>query len=137
MIQMGLDMKPMNSGLYTVGYGDLTEEQFLKKINGANIALLIDVRGDPYTESFGLRRMSSLLGNRYRSIPKLGGLVYPALRYNLWKENALKELDEIYKWSKWGAVCLMCTEAEHSRCHRTYFIARALKELYGIKAIHL
>jgi len=137
VVQFGIDMTPINKGFYTIGYGDLTEEQFLSKLTKANITLLIDVRSAPDTERFGRRRMMALLGNKYRSVPKLGGLQYSPLRYALWRDNVLAELESIHQWSKWGAVCVMCAEAEPNRCHRTYFIGRAMKELYTTTPIHL
>lgn len=137
MVQMGIDMTPLKKGVFTIGYGDLEPKKFFEKIAAADLTILIDVRSSPNTERFNKRMMEIRVGSKYKSIPRLGGKEYSPLQYEAWKENAKKDLEWIARMSKNGAIGLMCAEGEAHRCHRTYFISKALKELYGIVAIHL
>jgi uncharacterized protein (DUF488 family) len=137
--------------LITVGHGTLDTEVFLRLLEGASVAELIDVRSHPGSRRFphfGREAMEAWLpagGIPYRWAPALGGRRRPlphsanvALRNPSFRAYAdhmaspefRGALDALVADAEARDVTVMCAESVWWRCHRR-LIADAAVLLHG------
>lgn len=123
------------SVIYTIGYHGLTGAHLIRILDEHKIELLVDVRTYPfsrYSEEFNRNRLQKRLGSRY-----------------IWKGNCLGGksghrqpryaacLEWLAKISQERQICVMCMEADPTKCHRYRWIAFDLKTQFGVDAEHL
>jgi len=130
--------------ILTIGYGALEFEAYLALLRIYDIGLLIDVRTHPhsrYRPEFNqplLERQVTAAGIDYRFMGEsLGGRPEDPSAYDeaghvdyRKRQTAVDfrdGLDQVLMAAKSGVViCLMCSEGDPSRCHRSKLIGEAL-----------
>ena len=138
--------------IYTVGHSTHTAEDFLRLIAAHQIEVVADVRSRPYSRynpHFNRDALKNLLqeaGIRYLFYGReLGGkpqdidrpladeLVWEHLRSRpQFQEGLARLLDE----ARQARVCVLCAEADPSRCHRGQLLSPEL-EAQGAQIRHI
>ncbi len=140
--------------VYTIGYGNLEVNRFIKLLKDNNIQVLCDIRSLPYSKfnpdfskdtlEISLRKnsikyifMGNELGGRsddpncYDENDQIDYEKYAET--DIFKKGLERLLGGIDKY----VIALMCSEKEPERCHRSLLVARFLKEKHSnIKHIH-
>tara|TARA_Y100000816_G_C25793591_1_gene415845 strand:+ start:53 stop:640 length:588 start_codon:yes stop_codon:yes gene_type:complete len=140
--------------VYTIGYGNLEVERFIKLLKDNNIEVLCDIRSLPYSRfnpdfsqdilEISLRKnsikyifMGNELGGRsddpncYDENDQIDYEKYAET--DVFKKGLERLLGGIDKY----VIALMCSEKDPERCHRSLLVARFLKEKHSnIKHIH-
>lgn len=145
---------PTSHPLYTLGYEGIGLDAFVARVKGMRIRTLVDVRAVALSRKKGFSKTALHLalaeaGVQYLHLPALGCPSPVRHRYKLdrdWdaysvafiaylatQEAAVAQLGSI---AAAAPACLMCFEADHERCHRT-FVAHAVARSTGISIIHL
>lgn len=122
--------------LYTLGYEGLTIETFITRLKAAGVSTVLDVRELPLSRKPGFSKRSfsehlSSSGIAYAHMPTLG--CPKSIRDNYKVDNnwgkyekaflthlALRsaELKELAEIAKSTSSCLVCFEADFTKCHR-------------------
>ena len=122
--------------LFTIGYEGKSLDAFISTLKAAGVRVLVDVRESPHSckPGFSKTRLAEALaadGIEYVSIRALGAP--PDLRHKLREDGDrqafaaayrahLREqadaVEEVISLLRGAAVCLMCYEADPSKCHR-------------------
>jgi uncharacterized protein (DUF488 family) len=124
--------------LFTIGYEGLTINQFIDKLLGNDIRILIDVRNNPISRKTGFSKSAfrchlEAVGIKYQHIPELG--IPSALRKNLGTKASYQSLFRHYERkilaynldyveqiktaiTQFSRVALMCFESDYHTCHR-------------------
>lgn len=140
--------------LFTVGHSNHTIEAFIALLKQHQIALVIDVRSQPYSqwatqfnrellqhdlEAAGLhyRYMGHLLGGR----PTNRDLYDPGQDHPDYLKMAtdgdyLKGIDRLLEWANGQRLAIMCSEGDHHHCHRHLLITQTLLER-GLAVLHI
>lgn len=144
----------MQATLFTFGYEGLSIDEFIARLQAANVKTIVDVRELPLSRKKGFSKNSfsaalSLKGIAYLHAPALGCPKSIRDQYKLdsnWKsytKDFLKyiktqdaPLRELVKIAQATPACLVCFEADFASCHRT-FVARAARQLGGPVVTHL
>lgn len=125
----------VRSGVVTFGYKQFsTMFQLLYFLEEHNIDMVVDIRSRPHTRRFSKDEFVNILGNKYISIPEMGGLYFERSEYDKWLKKAHKGLKTIAELQKNRRVGVMCMERNYNECHRYYFVGRALGDM-GIENI--
>jgi uncharacterized protein (DUF488 family) len=140
--------------LYTFGYEGLDIEAFVARVRAAGIKTVVDVRERPLSRKKGFSKAAfsaalAQAGVAYRHDPGLGCPKAIRDRYKAGADWAIYTREflayietqegrvrELVKLAKATAACLVCFEADHTACHRTY-VARAARDLGGPTVVHL
>jgi uncharacterized protein (DUF488 family) len=140
--------------LFSFGYEGLRIDEFVARLQGVGVRVVLDVRQLPLSRKPGFSKSALAArlrksGIAYRHIPALGcpRLIrdryksdgdWPAYArafraYLAGQEDALAEVARIA-----GKIeaCLVCFEADHKLCHRS-LVARAIPRSEGITVRHL
>lgn len=136
MKQLTLTEEVPEISIFTIGYGGRKFREIRAELEKRRIGLLIDIRSNPYTERYGKELFQQMFGKRYLSIPQLGGKEFPMGMFQAWKEAAKEALLRIIELSKTMRIAVMCAEKNPLKCHRSYFVARALREM-GFEVQHI
>lgn len=137
--------------VFTIGYEETAPARLLAALTGAGVKTLVDVRAlaNSRRPGFAKRALSASLeevGIGYRHLRALGT---PAEGRKAVREGRPDDMKRIFAATLAGteaqaaladlrdqagreAVCLLCLEADHRRCHRT-LVAEAL----GLPVRHL
>lgn len=144
----------MTQHLYTLGYEGLDIASFLSRAREVGIATIVDVRELPLSRKRGFSKSSfrEALADAdiaYLHMPALGCPRPVRARYKLdgdWSayttaflrhlETEEGKVRELVTLSRATSACLVCFEADHTTCHRTY-VARAARKLGGLPVMHL
>jgi uncharacterized protein (DUF488 family) len=140
--------------LFTFGYEGLDIASFVARAKSTGVKTIVDVRELPLSRKKGFSKTSfrealAAHGIAYVHIPALG---CPKSIRDAYKANgdwtaytrsfmgylATQEatVRELVKISKATTACLVCFEADHTMCHRTY-VARAARIIGGPQVTHL
>ena len=141
--------------VFTLGYEGIHFETYLNKLISNRVAVLCDVRYNPFSQKFGfsasmLLQVLPKLGIEYRHFPELGVVSekrrslhsradYEGL-FNDYCDNlknrqaGLKQLRQVIKFKR--RVALTCFEANHQYCHR-HCISDFLENKYHYQVEHL
>ena len=140
--------------IYTFGYEGLTIERFIERLQSAGVSLVIDVRATPLSRKRGFSKVAfehalgaagiSYVHAKAMGCPKAirdrykrdgNWSIYTAsfLQYLGGQETAV---DEVASLARSKSSCLVCFEADHNFCHRTY-VARAAARKTGSSIAHL
>jgi uncharacterized protein (DUF488 family) len=140
--------------LHTFGYEGLNIEVFIARLVEAGIQSIVDVRELPLSRKKGfsksaLRERLGEAGIAYFHAPALGCPKEIRDAYRVdgdWKRYTRRFLsylksqsstvDELAKIARSTSACLVCFEADHAFCHRTY-VARAARDAGGPAIKHL
>lgn len=135
--------------IHTIGYQNLSIDEFVNILKQRNIKLVIDVRNNPFSfkQGFSKKWLITNLPNhgiRYVNIPELGipskyrkELNGRALwhKYNELLRLNVGKLESAAQIVKKQSAVLMCFEADHTDCHRS-ILAEKLKGLTGLTITH-
>jgi uncharacterized protein (DUF488 family) len=140
--------------IFTFGYEGLSLEAFIGRLKGAGARTVIDVRANPLSRKpgFSKRAFSATLHVAdiiYAHIPAMGCPKPVRDRYKrdgdwaAYTRGFLTHLDgqtaalaELARIAGRSPSCLVCFEADYTRCHRTY-VARAAGRVDRLPVIHL
>ncbi len=139
--------QPEHRRLFTIGHGNapFTEIERLLRIHG--VAMLIDVRSNPYSRfspdfrqrtltnltaaaGIGYRWMGDRLGGRITYEPDGGADVGPGA------PSFESALADVLTLNQGGPVALLCAERNPDHCHRSALLAPALEAL-GAEVYHI
>ena len=145
-------MKNREHRIFTIGHSTHSLEEFIALLQQHGITALADVRSAPFSRFNPQFNKDALeqemkshdikyvflgreLGARREdpSCYKNGQVQYERLK------NAtlfLEGIDRVIQGAEKHNIALMCAEKEPSDCHRTFFVARALKER-GVSVSHI
>ncbi|MCB0857318.1 MAG: DUF488 domain-containing protein [Solirubrobacterales bacterium] len=135
----------MGAGVYTLGHGNRTTDEFVELLQSRQIEYAIDVRSFPYSKYFPdfnqeqLQRRLMSVGIGYLFLgAELGGrpddpTVYVDGRvdYGLAAQRAhfIEGIDRVLAADRGGhRVCLVCSEKRPETCHRTKLVAEELRK---------
>ncbi|RUV41827.1 MAG: DUF488 family protein [Mesorhizobium sp.] len=140
--------------IYTFGYEGLTIERFIERLQSARINLVVDVRATPLSRKRGFSKAAfeqalsaagiayvhakamgcpKAVRDRYKRDGSWSTYTASFLQYLSGQEAALAEVANITQSKN---SCLVCFEADHRFCHRTY-VARAAARKTGSPITHL
>ena len=140
--------------LYTIGYEGQTLEVFLAKLADSAIHTLVDVRELPLSRKrgFSKRALDAALAARgieYVHVPALGCPKPIRDRYrsdgdwarytrafDAYLSRQGDAVEALAKLSRTTTACLMCFEADFTRCHRS-IVANAVTATGGPTVVHL
>jgi uncharacterized protein (DUF488 family) len=140
--------------IVTFGYEGLSLGQFVARVQDAGIFTIVDVRANPISRKPGFSKSAFAAalhgaGISYVHMPALGCPKPIRDRYKSDRDwNAytrdfcsyLNEqtdaLTEVARIAEHSPSCLVCFEADFTRCHRTY-VARAAGLVGRLRVIHL
>jgi uncharacterized protein (DUF488 family) len=145
-----------SSSLFTIGYEGTAMPEFLRTLEEAGVALLVDVRAVANSRRPGFSKNSlaanlETVGIGYRHLRALGtpaegraaaragkhAEMHAVFRDHLALPEAQAALDELAALATTDApVCLLCFEADPAHCHRM-LVADALAPLVEFRLIHL
>jgi uncharacterized protein (DUF488 family) len=139
--------------LFTIGYGSLKIDQFVRRLRQHRIDFLIDVRSKPYSRykpAFKKEALAARLqaeGIRYvfmgdtlgglpedRSCYTDGKVDYIKCREKPFHKRGIKRLRDA--WDQGLRVALMCACSKPEKCHRTKLVGVSLN-LDGIPVAHI
>ncbi|MFZ1072971.1 MAG: DUF488 domain-containing protein [Verrucomicrobiia bacterium] len=146
----------MANTLYTIGYEESDAATFLKKVEGAGVRTVLDVRELPQSRipGFSKTALSTALGQRnikYVHVRELGSPreLRHALRedgdftaftrgYLLYLKKQREHIEAVKKMAYTEPCCLLCFEKDHNVCHRK-FVALEVKSAArnGLQIVHL
>lgn len=143
----------MWSKVYSVGHSVKSMDDFIWLIENYNINVIVDVRSFPYSKivpwfnrekleaSLKSRKilygfMGDVLGGRWDEYLSEGGIVdYTKVMED---ERFVNGIKRILNGIKQGyIVCLMCSEADPRKCHRSMLIGRYLLSRYNVDVKHI
>ncbi|MBK6854425.1 MAG: DUF488 domain-containing protein [Burkholderiales bacterium] len=140
--------------LFTFGYEGLTIEAFIQRLRDARVELIVDVRELPLSRKKGfsktaLREQLAAAGIGYEHVPALGCPKAIRDEYRAdgdWATytrgflahlgTVQPEVRALAATARAHRACLVCFEADHHACHRTY-VARAARAAGGPAVQHL
>jgi uncharacterized protein (DUF488 family) len=129
--------------IHTIGYEGLSLGEFLELLKAHSIEHLVDIREAPVSRKVGfskdaLARAVEAAGIRYSHVRALGCPKPIRDRYRrsddwarytrdfkIYLAGQAPALDELRRVAAGARTCLLCYEADVSRCHRAY-VADAL-----------
>ncbi len=146
---------PAPTAIYTTGYQGKSVDGFLNGILQSGIQVILDVRANPVSRSYGfagtsLREIANRLRVEYQHIPQLGipseerrGLdsyaSYKLLLDRYEQEVLPARMDHVIHLAKIARerpAVLLCMEENPQFCHRGR-LAHAMSEAAGIPIVHL
>ncbi|MEM2875287.1 MAG: DUF488 domain-containing protein [Candidatus Hadarchaeales archaeon] len=125
--------------IYTVGYGNMSADEFLYLLEANGVELVIDVRRFPTSKypEFVKENLEKMLGQRgmgYLHIHELGGYRGGYRRY-METDEFRKGIERLLRAAGERTSAIMCVESSPSGCHRRY-ISSELERL-GWEVVHL
>ncbi|MDP2433066.1 MAG: DUF488 domain-containing protein [Pseudomonadota bacterium] len=140
--------------LFTFGYEGLDIEAFIARLKAAGIHSVVDVRELPLSRKKGFSKTGfcehlKQAGIGYFHVPALGcpkpirnqyrsdgDWARYTRDYLAYLDTQQATLQELANFARSTTACLICFEADHTRCHRTY-VARAAHRLGAPPVQHL
>lgn len=139
--------------IFTIGYGKRSQKGLLEQLSHAGVSYVVDVRSAPYSRfqpefsreplAQSLREshikyvfMGDLLGGRPKDDDCYtdGKVDYTKTRT---KDFFIRGIARLRKAHEQGLnICLLCSEAEPSQCHRAKLVATVLVD-EGIEVNHI
>jgi uncharacterized protein (DUF488 family) len=145
---------PTSKHLFTFGYEGLDIEAFVARLQAMKVHSVVDVRELPLSRKKGFSKTAfcehlQRAGIAYLHVPALGCPKPIRNRYReggdwqryskdflAYLKTQRETLQELAKIARATSSCLVCYEADHARCHRTY-VARAAYQLGAPDVEHL
>ncbi len=119
--------------ILTCGHSARSFDDFTELLQQHRVQLLVDVRSKPFSRYcpwFNRSYLEAHLPMQYVWIRELGGL--EIVHADVFEEA----VETLIRYAKRYKACVMCSEKDHTKCHRTTKIAPALQER-GIKVFHI
>jgi uncharacterized protein (DUF488 family) len=135
---------PEDLSVYTIGHSDHTVAAFVDLLRQHEIALVVDVRSQPYSRwapqfsretlardlqeaGIGYRFMGDALGGRPTD-PALYDPGQESPNYQRVEQTPAYQagIDGLLDLARSGRVAIMCGEGDHRHCHRHLLIAQTL-----------
>ena len=140
--------------VFTIGHSRHGWEMFLEMLEAAGITALVDVRSSPrsrFAPWSNRARLEAALGEAgityhffgdalggrpagKHLYDAAGNLDYERMRQERFYRDGIARLGEVAAGE--AAVCLMCSEEDPDRCHRSLLLAPQLIER-GLEVVHL
>ncbi len=122
------------SKIFSIGYGGLNTESFIRLLKMHAIEMLVDVRSQPYSKynpdfiKKNLERIIRAEAIQYLYLgDKLGGKREDKSFTQIEQESDYKDaIKKVADETKSKNVCLMCAESEPERCHRAHLNSQTL-----------
>ncbi|MBI3948215.1 MAG: DUF488 domain-containing protein [Armatimonadetes bacterium] len=141
------------AAIYTLGHSSLALDEFVALLKWHRIALVVDVRSDPfsrYAPHFNKRELEAGVkqaGLVYRYAgavlggkPKVPALLGPRGVPDYDRMAAVpafaKALDHLCRLAESQRTVLVCSEGDPAQCHREKLLARALRAR-GVEVRHI
>ena len=138
--------------IYTIGHSDHSIEEFLALLQGHGVAVLVDVRSQPYSrwtpqfnheglklavERAGLTYvyLGDALGGRPSDLALYDG-DHPCYERMAATPTFQAGLARLQGLARVSVVAIMCSEGDHTHCHRALLIAPHLQAA-GWKVLHI
>lgn len=140
--------------IYTIGHSDHTMEAFLSLLQQHSIALIADVRSQPYSQWVpqfnreNLMRDLQAAGIRYAFLgDKLGGRPKDRRLYDRGQEHPNYErvastsgyqagIEQLLQLAATERVAILCSEGDYHHCHRGKLITPTLLAR-GVRVLHI
>jgi uncharacterized protein (DUF488 family) len=145
---------PQDLLIHTVGHSDHTTAAFVDLLRDHGIALVVDVRSQPYSRwasqfnretlahdledaGIGYRFMGDVLGGRPTD-PALYDPGQETPDYQRVEQTPAYQagVDQLLELARTQRVALMCGEGDHRRCHRHLLITQTLLGR-GVRVRHI
>lgn len=135
--------------LHTIGYEGLDLESFAQLLEQNKVRRIIDIREIPISRKPGfsktkLNEFLQSIGIDYIHIPALGcpknirhdyrvdkNWARYTTRYLIHMLSLDRELLDLQSCVEQGQSCLLCFEADHYRCHRSFIASHLERESLG------
>jgi hypothetical protein len=146
--------RPTELELYSIGHSDHSIEAFLNLLRRHEIALVVDVRSQPYSRwvpHFNRENLAAALeaaGLRYLFMgDSLGGRPANPTLYNPGQEHLNYELvvqspayqagvEKLLKLAEVDHIAIMCSEGDYHMCHRSKLVTPTLLQ-HGARVFHI
>lgn len=119
--------------ILTCGHSARSFDEFIELLMSNRVTLLVDVRSKPYSRwvpHFNRGYLEVNLPILYAWEPDLGGLTaIDPIAFD-------RAIERVIRYAKRYTVCLMCSEKDPAKCHRSKIIEPALEER-GVRVIHI
>lgn len=119
--------------ILTCGHSQRSFEEFTDLLHTHSVTLVVDVRTKPYSRwvpHFNRNYLETHLHVLYAWEPDLGGLqVAPPDVFE-------KAIERLMRYAGRYRTCIICSEKDPAKCHRSKVIQPALEER-GVKVIHI
>jgi uncharacterized protein (DUF488 family) len=141
------------SRLYTIGHSNIEPGEFIRRVKQFHVELLVDVRSKPYSRyvphfnkeeiehlcrSNGIKYLflGDLLGGKPEDDSVTGKRM--KVNYDLLakKDYFLSGIDTLLDLVSKYHACLMCSEAQPDKCHRSLLLGPVLEER-GVEVLHI
>ncbi len=142
--------------LYTSGYEGIKVNEFIELLKNNNVEVLVDIRGNPNSRKpgFSKKALAAALNERGIAYAPFYGLGVPrdirkayhqtgdwetfSQGYLEYLTSQGEEVARLAEKARDQRCCLLCFEADYTRCHR-FYVAKAVKEAaaYPLDIIHL
>jgi uncharacterized protein (DUF488 family) len=140
--------------LYTFGYEGMNIEEYLARLIASTVDVVLDVRELPLSRKKGFSKNSfrerlASVGIQYMHEPRLGcpkdirdqfkidsDWDLYTRKFSSYVKTQNESLRAVAQLSRNANVCLVCFEADYTRCHRT-FVARAMNRLGAPPTLHI
>ena len=151
---MGKEPAPDRVQIYSIGHSDHTIEAFLDLLRQQMVAVIVDVRSQPYSRwaaqfnRENLARDLEAAGIRYVFMgDSLGGRPADPAFYGAGQERPDYErlaqspvyqvgIEQLLELAEAEQVAVMCSEGDHHKCHRALLITPTLLER-GARVFHI
>ncbi|KCZ70902.1 hypothetical protein ANME2D_02928 [Candidatus Methanoperedens nitroreducens] len=142
--------------IFTVGFAQKSAEDLIKTLKSNNITKILDIRLSPNSQQAGYAKQDTLeyilrlndikyehnallaptkgILEHYR---KEGDWEKYEKNFNLLLEHRKSNLKINLDDKENGRICLLCTEPEHSKCHRKLVAEYLAKQLKNVTIIHI
>jgi uncharacterized protein (DUF488 family) len=149
--------KPLASDgvqIYSIGHSDHSIEGFLDLLHRNGIALLVDVRSQPYSRwvpQFNREKLAReleaagvhyiFMGDSLGGRPASPGSVNDDHGHSDYQQLAQSEpfkagIEQLLELATAQRVSMMCAEGDYHRCHRSKLVTPALLE-HGARVFHI
>ena len=142
--------------LYTAGYEGINIDQFVDLLNNNDTEALIDIRDNPNSRKPGFSRkaLAEILNEHGIEYAPFYALGTPrnirksyredndwdtfSKKYLEYLDGQADEVTHLAQKAENQRCCLLCFEADYTKCHRLY-VAAAVKEAaaYPLEIVHL
>jgi uncharacterized protein (DUF488 family) len=145
---------PQELTIFTIGHSDHTVEEFTSLLQRHSIALVVDVRSQPYSRwvhqfnrellirdlqdaDLDYRFMGDTLGGRPDDTSLYGpGEERPDYQRLEQTPAYQASIDRLIELSREEQTVVMCSEGDHRHCHRHLLLTQTLIER-GVQVLHI
>jgi len=122
-----------NQNILTCGHSNRSFDELSQILTDNGVTLFVDIRSKPYSRwfpHFNKNNLESCLPMQYVWESDLGGLAPVPI------DDFEKAIERLVRYSKRYLVCIVCSEKDPNKCHRSEIIQPVL-EKRGINVLHI